>query len=377
MKGTAWRASFGQWWYDRRTRSLLLQIAAAAGVVAVAGWIVQTTATHLAERNMSAGFGFLREHAGFVIGETLIPFDAQDSYLRALLVCALNTVFVSLLACVAATILGVVVGLSRLARNPVLHRLASLYVLVFRNTPLLLQMILWYALLQALPPVRRALSLAGAVFLSQRGLRLPALDVQPAVLLATLAAAAAAGLLLWRIGARWRLPLLIASLLVGVVALSGHVSIDYPIRRGFNFAGGLEMTPEFTALFAGLTLYYAAYIAEIVRGGILAVAPGQWEAARALGLSSWRVMRHVVVPQALRVMTPPLTMEYVGIIKSSSLGILVGYPELFWSVSTMIGQTGHAIEGITLLMLAYLVPSLCAAAGMNALNRRLLRTAAA
>ena len=124
-------------------------------------------------------------------------------------------------------------------------------------------------------------------------------------------------------------------------------------------------------------LYYAAYIAEIVRGGILAVPTGQWEAARALGLSSWRVMRHIVVPQALRVITPPLTMEYVGIIKSSSLGILVGYPELFWSVSAMIGQTGHAIEGITLLMLAYLVPSLCAAAGMNAFNRRLLRTAAA
>jgi len=377
VNASAWRRVVGRWWYDRRTRALLLQLGAAAAIVAVAAWIVETTAAHLAERNMSAGFGFLRQHAGFVIGETLIPFDSQDSYLRAAVVCGLNTVFVSLLACVAASILGAVIGLGRLAANPVLHRLASLYVLVFRNTPLLLQMILWYALLQALPPVRQALSLAGSVFLSQRGLRLPALVVQPEVLIAAAGAIVLVAVLVSRIGPRWRLPVLIASLLAGAALFSSRVGVDLPIRRGFNFVGGLEMTPEFTALFAGLTLYYAAYIAEIVRGGILAVPRGQWEAARALGLSAWRVMRHVVVPQALRVITPPLTMEYVGIIKSSSLGILVGYPELFWSVSAMIGQTGHAIEGIAVLMLAYLVPSLGAAAAMNAFNRRLLRTSAA
>lgn len=377
MSGSAVRISVVRWWYDRRARALLLQLGAAAAILAVAAWIIETTATHLAERNMSAGFGFLGQHAGFVIGETLIPFDAQDSYLRAVLVCGLNTVLVSLLACIAATILGAIIGLGRLAANPVLHRLASLYVLVFRNTPLLLQMILWYALLQALPPMRQALSLAGSIFLSQRGLRLPSLEAEPAVLMAVIGAIVALAALVSRIGPHWRLPVVIASLVVGGAALSGRVGIDVPVRRGFNFAGGLEMTPEFTALFAGLTLYYAAYIAEIVRGGILAVPRGQWEAARALGLSAWCVMRHVVVPQALRVITPPLTMEYVGIIKSSSLGILVGYPELFWSVSAMIGQTGHAIEGITLLMLAYLVPSLCAAVAMNAFNRRLLRTSAA
>jgi general L-amino acid transport system permease protein len=367
----------GRWWYDRRTRALLMQVAAAAAIVAVALWIVETTAAHLAERNMSAGFGFLRQHAGFVIGETLIPFEAQDSYWRAVLVCGLNTVFVSLLSCVAATTLGAIIGLGRLAANPVLHRLASLYVLGFRNTPLLLQMILWYALLQALPPVRQALSVAGTVFLSQRGLRLPSFEAEPGVLIAAVGAIVAVAVLVSRIGPRWRFPVSIVSLLVGAAALSSRVAIDIPARRGFNFAGGLEMTPEFTALFAGLTLYYAAYIAEIVRGGILAVPRGQWEAARALGLSARRMMRHVVVPQALRVITPPLTMEYVGLIKSSSLGILVGYPELFWSVSAMIGQTGHAIEGIGILMLAYLVPSLSAAAAMNAFNRRLLRTSAA
>ncbi len=172
----------------------------------------------------------------------------------------------------------------------------------------------------------------------------------------------------------------VALLLAGIVAvvtIGRSVEVQYPVRRGFNFTGGLEMSPEFTALLAGLVLYYAAYIAEIVRGGILAVSRGQWEAARALGLAAWPVLRRVVLPQALRVITPPLTLDYVGIIKSSSLGILVGYPELFWSVSTMIGQSGHAIEGISLLMLAYLVPSLGAAAAMNAFNRRLLRGAAA
>jgi len=377
VNASASRPVIGRWWYDRRARALLLQLGAAAGVVALAAWIVETTAAHLAERNMSAGFDFLRQHAGFVIGETLIPFDAQDSYLRAVLVCGLNTVFVSLLACIAASILGAVIGLGRLAANPVLHRVASLYILVFRNTPLLLQMILWYALLQALPPVRQALSLAGSIFLSQRGLRLPTLVVHPEVLIAAAGAIVVTALLVSRVGPRWRLPVLIAALLAGAGALSSRVGVDVPVRRGFNFAGGLEMTPEFTALFAGLTLYYAAYIAEIMRGGIVAVPRGQWEAARALGLSAWHVMRHVVVPQALRVITPPLTMEYVGIIKSSSLGILVGYPELFWSVSAMVGQTGHAIEGIALLMLAYLVPGLCAAIAMNAFNRRLLRTSAA
>jgi general L-amino acid transport system permease protein len=286
-------------------------------------------------------------------------------------------VFVSLLACVAATVLGAVIGLGRLAANPVLQRLASLYVLTFRSTPLLLQMILWYALLQALPPVRQAISIAGSIFLSQRGLRLPALEVEPGALMAAAGAIVVAIVLVSRVGVRWRLPMLIASLLIGAAALFGRVGVDIPERRGFNFAGGLEITPEFTALFAGLTLYYAAYIAEIVRGGILAVPQGQWDAARALGLSARRLMRHVVVPQALRVITPPLTMEYVGLIKASSLGILVGYPELFWSVSVMIGQTGHAIEGSALLMLAYLVPSLSAAAAMNAFNRRLLRTSAA
>jgi len=377
VTGGMWRTLLRRWCYDRRARALFLQLAAAAGIVAVAAWIVETTATHLAERNMSSGFGFLRQPAGFVIGETLIRFDAHDSYLRAVVVCGLNTVFVSLLACVAATLLGAVIGLGRLAANPVLQRLASLYVLTFRNTPLLLQMILWYALLQALPPVREALSIAGSIFLSQRGLRLPALEVEPAALLGAAGAIVVAIVLVSRVGPRWRLPVLIAPLLIAAAALSGRVGVDFPERRGFNFAGGLEMTPEFAALFAGLTLYYAAYIAEIVRGGILAVPQGQWNAARALGLSERHLMQHIVVPQALRVITPPLTMEYVGLIKASSLGILVGYPELFWSVSVMIGQTGHAIEGIAILMLAYLIPSLSAAAAMNAFNRRLLRTSAA
>lgn len=366
-----------RWCTRRRLRALFLQLAAVAGIVAIAAWIVETTTGHLAERNMSAGFGFLRQHAGFVIGETLIRFDAQDSYLRALVVCGLNTVFVSLLACVAATILGAVIGLGRLAANPVLQRLASLYILTFRNTPLLLQMILWYALLQSLPPVRQAISVAGSVFLSQRGLRLPALEVEPGGLVAAVGVIAVAIVVVSRVGLRWRLPVLIASLLIGAAALFGRVSVDIPARRGFNFAGGLEITPEFAALFAGLTLYYAAYIAEIVRGGILAVPQGQWDAARALGFTGGSLMRYVVVPQALRVITPPLTMEYVGLIKASSLGVLVGYPELFWSVTVMIGQTGHAIEGIALLMVAYLVPSLSAAAAMNIFNRHLLRTSAA
>jgi general L-amino acid transport system permease protein len=376
----------GCFWYSRRFRSLLFQAAVAVMLVVVIGLVVHTTAANLARLNMASGFGFLRQHAGFQIGETLIDYDPSDSYLRAICIGGLNTLLVSALACTIATVIGTLVGVMRLAPNPLLRRFAFLYVTIFRNTPLLLQMMLWYVLLQALPPIRQALSVSGVIFLSQRGLWLPSLSVRDTPGLLALAGIAA-GLALMAVSVTARIRLRPAARRLrwaaGIVLLPactaafihGHCifALEFPARRGFNFEGGIQLSPEFTAVLTGLALYYAAYTAEIVRGGILAVPAGQWEASRALGLSRSQALRHIVGPQALRVAIPPLTLEYVGIIKGSSIGILVGYPELFWAIGAAIGQTGHAVEGVALLMLAYLIPSLAASIGMNAFNRRLLR----
>ncbi len=370
----------GWLWYDRRARSVLLQVAFGLLLVGLIGLIAHTVSTNLSRLNMSAGFGFLRQHAGFQIGETLIGYDPSDSYLRAIMVGGLNTLLVSALSCVFATVIGTAVGVMRLAGSPLPRRLASCYVLVFRNTPLLLQMMLWYVVLQSLPPIRRAMSLGDSVFLSQRGLRLPSpvLHTSTGVVTAVALTLGALLVVLSPLHRRRRVSGVAGTALVlagaaGLALSYGDFGVEFPVRHGFNFEGGIQLSPEFAAVLTGLVLYYAAYTAEIVRGGILAVSPGQWEAARAVGLSYGKALRHVVLPQALLVIIPPLTLEYVGIIKGSSIGILVGYPELFWAISAAIGQTGHAVEGVALLMAAYLVPSLLASTAMNAFNRRLVR----
>ncbi len=342
-------------------------------------WFGHNAALKLAEQGVSGGFAFLGREAGFAIAESPLAYGPGDSYLRALAVGLLNTLKVAAPALLGATLLGTLVGIGLRARNRLAARLARAYVEALRNVPLLLQLFLWYALLtEALPPPRQAWQPLPGVFLSGRGLFLPAPGAHPAWaaagwgLLAGLAAALPAGR--WRRGRRGRgvamVALVLAPPLAAWLAAGGLGAWTLPALSGFNFVGGLVLSPEFAALGLGLTLYSASYIAEIVRAGLDAVPAGQREAAAALGLKPGQALRLVVLPQALRVIVPPLAGQYLSLVKNSSLAVAIGYPDLVSVANTAINQTGHAIEGVAIIMAAYLSVSLAVAALMEVYNRR-------
>ena len=368
-------------------RALFWQALVVGIVVGGLWWLVANALHNLEVRRIAAGFGFLGREAGFGIGEAPIPFSPADSYARALAVGILNTLKVAALGIALATILGLGIGIARLSRNWLLSRLAAAYVEVMRNVPLLVQLFVWYALLQGLPTPRQAEGwFGGAVFLTNRGVFLPAPVWQPAFAWALLAfAAGLVAALVWRALARRRQaatgerPALLRTTLgltlippLAVLALAGaSVELDTPALRGFNIQGGWAVTPEFTALLVGLTLYTAAFIGEIVRAGILAVSRGQWEAAAALGLDRGATLRLIVLPQALRVIIPPTTSQYLALTKNSSLAVAIGYPDLVSVANTTMNQTGQAIEGVAIIMAAYLTVSLSISAAMNWYNRRI------
>jgi general L-amino acid transport system permease protein len=317
-------------WRQARVRAVAYQALLAATVLLGAWYLISNALDNLQAQRIAAGFGFLGREAGFEIGEsTFLSYSAADAYLKALTVGLLNTFRVALLAIVFATMLGVLIGLARLSVNWLLANIAAGYVEVMRNVPLIVQLFFWYAVItEALPAPAEALSPVPGVFLSNRGLAFP-------------------------------LPASLAPL-----------SFNYPILSGFNFTGGGHLSPEFAALFLGLALYTAAFIAEIVRAGVLAVDRGQFEAAYSLGLSRSQVMRHVILPQALRVIVPPLSSQYLNCTKNSSLAVAIGYPDLVSIANTTINQTGQAIEGIAIIMLVYLTISLTISGFMNWYNRR-------
>ena len=298
----------------------------------------------------------------------------------------MNTLRVATIGCVLATLLGVAIGLLRLSDNPLLAALTSAYVEALRNVPVLLQLVFWHALLLRLPPVRAAFHPLPGVYLSQRGVVLPAIEWNDDLWL-TVAAMALAVLLAvanaWharqhqaRTGERravWHqnLILLLALPAVAITACGVVPDVSVPALAGFNFEGGVTLSPEFAALLFGLTVYASAFIAEIVRAGIQAVDKGQWEAARALGLRDRRIVRLIILPQALRVIVPPLTSQYLNLTKNSSLAVVIGYPDLVSVASTAINQTGQAIEIIAIFMTIYLALSLLTAAAMAWYNRRI------
>lgn len=341
---------------------------------------------NLQRLGLSVGFDFLQRPAGFQIGVSLLPYAPTDSIAYAILVGALNTVMLVVLAGICATVLGVAIGLARRSVNPLVRGLALGYVELLRNTPLLMQILLWSAVLLKLPPAAKAVQWAGLT-LSQRGIYFPSLHLADgrAMALAISLAAALAGALVVRGALRRLRPgagpgmwnLIATSAGLGVLGLGcvglGVFEVSVPVRRGFNFQGGASLSPEFAAMLIALTLYFAAFIAEIVRNGVDSVARGQWEASQALGLSGLTTLREVVFPQALRMMAPALIAQYVSLIKNSSLAIAIGYPDLFWSVFTTINITGHAIEGVLLLAGAYLVLTLGTSWVLNLWYARLRR----
>ncbi|MBY0431907.1 MAG: amino acid ABC transporter permease [Rhodospirillales bacterium] len=377
----------GAWWNDVRVRGILYQVVIVAAVL-LAGWyLVSNTLHNLAARNIATGFSFLEREASFGISEHVIEYSPADSYGRAITVGLLNTLKVSLVGIVLATLLGTLVGIARLSSNWLVAKLATLYVEGVRNVPLLLQLFFWYTLItEALPGPRQSLNPLPGIFLNNRGLRVPSPVIETGHLgiLSGLVAAIAGGwiLALWarqrqvRTGRGfpvWRTnaALLIGLPLLGFLAGGARLVFDMPALKGFNFSGGATLTPEITALLAGLVVYTATFIAEIVRGGILSVAYGQTEAALALGLRRSLVMRLVLLPQALRVIVPPLTSQYLNLAKNSSLAVAIGYPDLVSVANTAINQTGQAIEGVAIIMGVFLAISLSISAFMNWYNRRI------
>ncbi|MFN3688802.1 amino acid ABC transporter permease [Salinarimonas sp.] len=372
--------------YDVRVRAILYQILAVVGVVAIGWYLFSNMSDKLARQSIATGFGFLSREAGFTISQAFIEYRPSDTYGRALLVGIVNTLWVSFFGCILATLIGTIVGILRLSSNPLLRLLMLAYVEALRNVPLLLYLFLWYAIIVAvLPGARDALNPLPGIYLSNGGLYVPNLawsgahaGVLVALALGIAAAMRIAGTMrrrrieTGRERAVW--PFVLAAIalptLLAFLVLRPDTTIDWPSVGRFRMAGGLHLTPEFTALLVGLSLSASAAVAEIVRSGIQSVAKGQWEAARAMGLHEGATMRLVVLPQALRVIVPPMTSTYLSLVKNSSLAIAIGYPDLVMVANTTMNQTGQAIEAIAIFMMVYLGLSLAISAFMNWYNAR-------
>lgn len=374
-------------WSDPSLRAIVWQVLIVGLVVGVIWYLIHNTAENLAARRIATGFGFLERVAGIPIGESMIPYDpAEHTYGRALFIGVLNTLKVAVIGVVLATILGTIVGIGRLSKNWLVAKLTAFYVETIRDIPLLLQLLFWYTILQGLPPPRQALRIGDWAFLTNRGLQLPVLNWETDhswVLLAF--AAGAIGTFVWNRRARLRQETtglrpavwpVACGLLIGLpaliwVVLRAPLEIELPVLRGFNFQGGLTISPEYFALLLGLVTYTAGFIAEIVRSGIQAVDRGQWEAAGALGLRSSVVLRQIVLPQALRVIIPPMTSQYLNLTKNSSLAVAIGFQDIVSIANTTLNQTGQAIEGIAIIMGVYLTVSLSISLFMNWYNARI------
>jgi len=372
-------------WHDPVVRGVVIQVLFVAAVVGLGVFLVNNTLENLSRQNIATGFGFLDREAGFSIGEALIPYSPADTYARAFLVGLTNTLYVAALGIILATVVGTVMGLARLSGNWLIAKLAQAYVETFRNLPLALQLFFWWGLLRGYAPApRQAWQPIPDVFVSNRGLVFPLPHADPAHfwMLAALVAGIAAA---WAIS-RWArrrqartgrqfpsgwvgLGLILGLPAAVFAAFGAPLRLDVPELRGFNFVGGGTASPEFAALLLGLVIYTAAFIAEIVRAGILAVNWGQSEAAMALGLTPWQRMRLIVLPQALRVVVPPMTSQYLNLTKNSSLAVIIGYPDLVSIANTTINQTGQAVEGIAMIMAVYLAISLTISLFMNIYNR--------
>jgi general L-amino acid transport system permease protein len=372
-------------WRDLRVLRVVAQVVVVLAVVAV-GWYLWSNLTASMERSrLTFGLGFLNTTAGFDIAESPIPYHATDTYGRAFLAGLLNTLVVSVAGIVLATILGLAVGVARLSNNWMLSKIAAGFVEIMRNTPLLVQLVLLYAVFLSMPSVANAIALPGPVFLSQRGLAMPRPELGPAFgpWLLLIVAAVVVALLLRVVATRrehagrspGRLRLIgFAALLVipvaGWLALGGPVTFEPPELQRFNFVGGLTLSPEFSALLFGLVIYTAAFIGEVVRGGIQAVRRGQREAAYSIGLTEGQTLRLVVFPQALRIIVPPLTSQYLNLAKNSSLAIAIGFPDLFSVSITISNTTGQPVSVIALVMAIYLTISIVTSVLMNLYNRR-------
>lgn len=373
--------------YDPRFRSIVSQLLLVALLVFGIWWIVDNTIENLRRSHISTGFAFLRGRAGFDISDRLIEYSSDSSYGRALVVGLLNTVAVAVSGIVTATIVGFLVGIGRLSRNWLIRKLATVYVEVFRNIPPLLVILFWYqGVLAVLPNVRDSLSLPFGSYLNNRGFYFPRLMWGPGSWL-VLAGLVAAVALSWYVARRararqmatgqpfpvfWTSVALIVGLPLLAFLFAGMpASLDFPQKGTFNLTGGMNVKPEFLSLYLALSFYTAAFIAEIVRAGIVGVPKGQTEAYSALGMRSGQGLRLVVIPQAMRIIIPPLTSQYLNLTKNSSLAVAIGYPDLYAIGGTILNQTGQAIEVVVIFGIVYLGISILTSILMNWFNAKM------
>ncbi|WP_022663733.1 amino acid ABC transporter permease [Desulfospira joergensenii] len=374
-------------WYDPDKRSLLYQVGAALFFAFVAWYLISNTMTNLEKQSIATGFGFLNNEAAFEIGESLIEYSAADRYARALAVGFLNTLMVSFIGIILTVILGTFIGVARLSKNWLINKCAAFYIELFQDIPVLLQLFFWYAFFyEMLPSPRQAVSPFRGLFLCNRGLIFGIPEAHPVY--KYVAAALMVALVLIFLLKKWAqkrqystgkpFPVFWTSvaLLLGLplacwVIGGAPTEMDLPVLKGFNFKGGISVSPEFTALLLGLVLYTAAFVAEVVRAGIQSVSKGQTEAAMAIGLRPGQVLNLIILPQALRVIIPPLTSQMLNLTKNSSLAVAIGYPDFVSVAGTAINQTGQAIEGVLLIMIVYLIFSLSTSAFMNWYNKKM------
>ncbi len=375
-------------WRDERVLRAAAQIISAIIVIGGIIWTIVNLVNIAEQRGLGLGFDFLSEPAGFPISESTIPYDPSMSFGYAFLVGVLNTLRVSLIGVLLATIIGTLIGLARLSTNWLLSRLALAYIELHRNVPLLVLLFIWYfAVFAKLPPVKKSMDFYGAIYLNQRGLYLawPRLTESGGIFLIFLITGVLLAIVLWIVLRRLRetlgRPTYFAGVSLGALillpaigwALAGGrpLTLDYPVLEGFNFNGGIRLTPEFAAMLVGLVTYTAGFIAEVVRAGIQAVDRGQLEAARASGLTSSQVLGLVVIPQAMRVIIPPLISQYLNLTKNSSLALTIGYADLFNVGRIMINQAGRAVPIFSMIMATYLAMSLITSITLNIYNKRI------
>jgi general L-amino acid transport system permease protein len=372
---------------DPRIRGIFYQVAVFAALTAFIYWIVGNTIENMHRANIASGFAFLRGRAGFDISQSLIPYSSDSTFGRALVVGFLNTLLIAFTGIFTASIVGFLVGIGRLSRNWLIRKISTVYVEIFRNIPPLLVIFFWYlGVLSVLPLPRDSYHLPFGSYLNSRGFFLPKLTWESGSWLIVLALVLAIAMS-WFVARRARqrqmatgqqFPVLWTSLalilglpVLAFVAAGMPLTVEFPKQSTFNLTGGFEIKPEFIALYLALSFYTASFIAEIVRAGIMGVSKGQTEAAAALGLRQGSILRLVVVPQALRIIIPPLTSQYLNLTKNSSLAIAVGYADLVAIGGTILNQTGQAIEVVAIWMVVYLGLSLATSAFMNWFNARM------
>ncbi len=375
-------------WRDVVVLQWIAQILSAVLVLGFMWFFVSNVLQAAEVRGLSWSYNFLRESAGFPISESIIPYDEARSFGYAFIVGVLNTLKVALVGVVFATLLGIVAAVARLSSNWLVSKIASVYIEIIRNIPLLVQLFFWYfGFFQTLPPVRDATALPGPIYLSQRGLYM--VWFKPTSTFWTwmivVGMALVLSLVLYMVLSRYQiqtgrttypvatgLAVLVGLPIVGWFVVGGSPLVtSVPVLGKFNFEGGMRLTPEFTGLLVGLVIYTGAFIAEVVRAGILAVQKGQFEAARALGLTQMQVLRLVVFPQALRVVIPPLISQYLNLTKNSSLAIAIAFLDVYAVANTMLNQSGRVVEVFLMIMAVYLASSLTISAIMNVVNRKM------